>query len=138
MRMGFPLETGYGIILRFGRPACNPEIDEEFPFVSTSQITRNRFRASIHPAQAVAKSLVLTKFVQPAGVALGFRRIHGGDLATESIAGGSGLVRGLDAADTAPALARTGFNLAHFLDGMVATAVVAKFGLIRHGSGCRS
>jgi hypothetical protein len=96
------------------------------------------FQESFHPAQAVAKSLVLTKLVQATGVALGFRRIHRGDLASESIAGGSCLLRGLDTADAAPAFAGPGFNLAHFLDGMVATAVVAEFGLIRHGSGCRS
>jgi hypothetical protein len=131
--MGFPLEAGFSIILRPGSPACNPEIDEEFPFVSTSQITPNWFHASFHPAPAPAKSLVLTKFVQPPGVALGFCRIHRGDLATKGIARRGGLVRRLDTADTAPALARPGFNLAHLLDGMMCTAVIAEFGLIRHG-----
>jgi hypothetical protein len=87
---------------------------------------------------AAAVSLVLTKFVQPPGVAFGFCRIHRGNLATESIAGGSGLLRGLDAADTAPTLARPGFNLAHLLDRMMGTAVIAEFGLIRHDSDCRS
>lgn len=83
-------------------------------------------------------SLVLTKFVQPPGVALGFCRIHRGDLATESIACRGGLVRGLDTANAAPALASPGFNLTHLRNGMMGTAVIAKLGLIRHGSDCQS
>ena len=97
------------------------------------------FAADAHaPVAAAAVSLVLTKFVQPSRVALGFCRIHRRDLATESIAGGSGLLRGLNAADTAPAFAGPGFNLTHLLNRVMGTAVIAEFGLIRHDSECRS
>ena len=69
-------------------------------------------------------------------MAHGIRRVHRRNLATEGIARRCGLLRCLDAADTAPALAGPGFNLAHLLDRMMGTAVIAELGLGRHGSEC--
>ena len=85
-------------------------------------------------AATARQLLVLAKFVQPPGMALGFRRIHRRDLATESVACRGSLVRGLDTANTTPALASPGFDLTHILNLVVGTAVIAELGLIRHGS----
>jgi hypothetical protein len=137
------LRLDVSIILRLRLPPRNPEFDEECPLVSASQTIGTGSGQKINPrnaaivAIAAGFSLILTKLVEASCVASGFRRIHRGYLTAKGIACLCGLLRGLNAADAAPALASLGFDLAHLLNRVMGAAVVAEFGLGSHESDCQ-
>ncbi len=65
--------------------------------------------------------------------ALALSAVDFGDLLAESVTGFPIHLRGFDALDAAPALAGLGGDLAHLLDGMMFSAVVAIRGFGSHG-----
>jgi hypothetical protein len=98
----------------------------------TTGTSRVRHRPSM--AEMVSLTFRLSPGQQALGMQFGldprliFRRVDGGDGLAEGIALSAGYLGCRDGLDAAPPLASFGFDLAHFLTGMMSAAVVAILG----------